>query len=157
VTQKSKKMSSNENEASGDTAWTISSGSGDFQHLPEGMVNGFVQSVSEPFEEEDKFSDTPGKMKKKFYIVFGSSDHQTDDGEPMTIRAKLTASVHPKSTFRKYLTSILGRDLSQAELAGGFAPSSIEGEACRLIISHQPRNDGNGVWSSVEKIMKAAA
>jgi hypothetical protein len=149
-------MTNNGQQTSGDTAWTISSGSGDFQHLPEGMVNGFVQSVSDPFEEEDKYSETPGKMKKKFYITFGSSDHQTDDGEPMTIRAKLTASLHPKSTFRKYLNGILERDLEPAELVD-FSPRSIEGEACRLIVSHQPRNDGNGIWSSVDKVMKAAA
>ena len=148
-------MESNGQQSSGNTSWTISESGGDYDHLPEGMVNGFVQSVSEPFEEPDKFSDTPGKMKKKFFITFGSSDHQTDSGEPMTIRAKLTASTHPKSTFRKFLQGILGRDLEPAELAD-FAPQSIEGEACRLIVSHSPRNDGNGIWSSVEKVMKAA-
>jgi len=150
-------MENNGQQTSGESAWTISSGGGDFQHLPEGVVNGFVQSVSEPFEEEDKFSDTPGKKKRKFYLTFGSSDHKTDDGEPMTIRAKLTASLHQKATFRKFLIGILGRDLTEKELKGDFAPQSIEGEACRLIISHQPRNDGNGVWSSVDKVMKAAA
>ena len=147
-------MGNDETQSSADKGWAIE-GMGDFAHIPEGMVNGFVKSVSEPFEEEDKFSDTPGKVKKKFYITFGSSDHQMDDGEPMTIRTKLTASLHEKSTFRKFLTGILGRSLTQDE-AKSFVPSSIEGESCRLIISHQPRRDGNGIWSSVEKVMAAA-
>ena len=149
-------MTDNGQQTSGESAWTIRQGDGDFQHLPEGMINGFVQSVSDPFEEDDKFSDTPGKKKKKFFLTFGSSDHQTDDGEPMTIRAKLTASLHQKATFRKFLIGILGRDLTP-EGAKDFAPQSIEGEPCRLIISHQPRNDNNGIWSSVDKVMKAAA
>jgi len=149
-------MENNGQQSSGNTSWTISESGGDYDHLPEGMVDGFVESVGEPFEEPDKFSDTPGKMKKKFIIRFGANGHTTDNGEPMTISAKLTASLHQKATFRKFLIGILGRDLTSEELKD-FAPQSIEGEPCRLIVSHQPRNDGNGVWSSVDKVMKAAA
>lgn len=143
-----------QNTSSG-SAWTIEP-SNSFEQIKEGVHPAVVLNVSEPFEVEDKFSDTEGKMKKVFNITFGATEMLTNSGDPMTIRKRYTASTHPKSTFSKDLNGILGRPLSPEE-SRSFSPVSIEGEACQIIVEHSPRNDGQGVWANVSKVMKAAA
>ena len=148
---------SNENgqTTSAETGWTISS-DGDFKPVPEGMHDAVVTKVGEPYVDEDKWSDTPGATKTFFRVSYGTSDLTTDGGEPMTITKRYTKSLHPKSSFYKDLIAILGRPLT-AEEARGFSPASIEGEACKIIVEHSPRNDGQGIWANVAKVMKAAA
>ena len=140
---------------SAEDGWTISSQS-DFTPIPEGMHECVVTKVGQPYVDEDKWSDTPGATKTFFRVSYGTSDLTTDGGEPMTITKRYTKSLHPKSSFYKDLIAILGRPLT-AEEARGFSPASIEGEACKIIVEHSPRNDGQGIWANVAKVMKAAA
>ena len=138
------------------SGWTIPPANGSFEPLDEKVHDAVVLKVGEPYEKEDRFSDTPGKMKKFFDVTYGSTTQTTESGEPMVAKKPYTVSLHVKSNFYKDLIAILGRPLSPGE-AQDFAPATIEGEACQIIIEHSPRNDGNGVWANVTKVMKAAA
>ena len=148
------------NEENGQTTsagagWTISS-DGDFKPVPEGMHDAVVTKVGEPYVDEDKWSDTPGATKTYFRVSYGTRDLTTDSGEPLVINKRYNKTLHPKGSFYKDLIAILGRPLT-ADEARGFSPASIEGEACKIIVEHSPRNDGNGVWANISKVIKAAA
>ena len=119
------------------------------------MSEAVVEEVGQPFEEEDKFSDS-GKMKTKFYIRFGLLDQTGSDGGQLSISRKYTASMFKRSNLFKDVTAIYGRALTADELKS-FRQTTLEGEQCRVLIEHTPRTNGDGVWANVAKVMKAAA
>jgi len=120
-----------------------------------GVQQAVVKAVSQPYWEVNKFSDDNEEVE--FFNVTYEVDEKTPDGEKMTCRRKYRKSLHPKSNFRKDLQGILGgRDLT-AEERNDFAPDSIEGMACQVIIEHSPRNDGDGVWANITKVIAAKA
>jgi hypothetical protein len=119
-----------------------------------GVQHAVVKHVSQPYWEVNKFSDDDEEVE--FFNVTYEVDEKTPDGENMNIRRKYRKSLHTKSNFRKDLQGILGRDIT-AEERKDFAPDSIEGMDCQVIIEHSPRNDGDGVWANITKVITAKA
>ena len=148
-------ISTTDNGSSADAGWTIDAPQSSWETPEEGVSEAVVEEVGQPFEEEDKFSDS-GKMKKKFYIRFGLLDQTGSDGGQLSISRKYTASMFKRSNLFKDVTAIYGRALTADELKS-FRPSTLEGEQCRVLIEHTPRANGDGVWANVAKVMKAAA
>ena len=135
--------------------WTISESAGNFIPVSAGMQAAVVKRVSEPFWEVNKFSDDGEEIE--FFNVTYEVNEETPDGEKMTCRRKYRKSLHQKSNFRKDLIGILGRDIS-AEERKDFAPNSIEGMACQVLVEHTPRKDDpSSVWANITKVMAAKA
>ena len=137
-----------------ETSWTMSESLGGFIPPSAGVQSAIVKNVGQPYWEVNKFSDDGEEVE--FFNVTYEVDEKTPDGEKMTCRRKYRKSLHMKSNFRKDLQGILGRDMT-AEERKDFAPTSIEGMACQVIIEHSPRNDGEGVWANITKVIAAKA
>ena len=136
------------------STWTISESVGNFIPVAAGVQSAVVKSVSDPYWEVNKFSDDGEEVE--FFNVTYEVDEKTPDGEKMTCRRKYRKSLHQKSNFRKDLQGLLGRDIT-AEERKDFTPTSIEGTACQILVEHSPRNDGEGVWANVTKVIAAKA
>lgn len=136
------------------STWSISESAGNFIPVAAGVQSAVVKSVSDPYWEVNKFSDDGEEVE--FFNVTYEVDEKTPDGDKMTCLRKYRKSLHQKSNFRKDLIGLLGRDIT-AEERKDFVPPSIEGMACQILVEHSPRNDGEGVWANVAKVITAKA
>jgi hypothetical protein len=87
--------------------------------------------------------------KETFKLIY-ESEVLDENGKPhLLFSTPYTESLHEKSNFRKDLYSILGRDLTAAELKE-FDTDVLIGVGCKVIVDHR-EYDGK-VYSNISKI-----
>jgi hypothetical protein len=88
--------------------------------------------------------------KNKVRLVW-VSDEINSDGDPIIVMLSVTNSMHEKSTLRKTVKSILGRDPGDGE----FDLESLVGSQNQLVIVH---NESEGrTYANVTTILKGQA
>ncbi len=102
-------------------------------------------------------SDYQGDVREaqKVLVFWDVCDQRmTYEGEekPRRISARYTNSLGKKATLRKVLEAWRGRAFTDDELKG-FDLSNLIGVGCLLNIAHKPRQDGSGVFASVQAVM----
>ena len=96
----------------------ITTGGGfDRKGVPTGTHVGILTQIVDLGEQVDIFAEIEGTTKRKLYITFEIPSEKLDDGRPMVIGQEVTASLGQKSRLRPYIESLLGRQLSEGDLA----------------------------------------
>jgi len=90
------------------------------------------------------------KTMRKVRLCFEVPAERRDDGKPMVIAKKYTASLHEKSTLSQDLTSWRGKGFTQAERAGGFEMEKIVGQPLSLSVVHEEKRDKSGVYAAIK-------
>ena len=104
--------------------------------------------------QEQKWNDEVKRLPK---IIVGwelpnckveDGDHA---GKPMIITKFYTNSLSDAANLRKDLANWRGRDLTDAEINGGFSLTSIVDKPCQITIVHKEKK-GGGVYANVTAI-----
>lgn len=113
----------------------------EFAPHPEYTGVAVIVDITEP----KLVSGYQGKQEMKFRIVLETTEIQTDDGplqgHPFCVWSMpFTLSIHEKSSLRKFLKGMFGRDLTKEELAG-FDTESLIGRNVNLVVVHVVEGD----------------
>ncbi len=119
---------------------------GDFTPHPE--TDNLVKAVIVDRTPLKKVQSEYGE-REVFRIVY-ETEVTDDDGKRFCIWSRpYTPSLNEKANLRKDLKKILGRDLTELELAdpdkvpgGGFDPDALIGHGVRLMVGHEEGKDG---------------
>jgi hypothetical protein len=99
-----------------------------FEIPDEGVHNAVLAAVQDLGMVASTFD---GREQPKVRFVW-LLETRTSDGKPMLVYQKITNSTHEKSTLRKVLKGILGKDPGDAP----FDDSKILGAQCQIVITH---------------------
>jgi hypothetical protein len=77
----------------------------------------------------------------KLALIFRTPDQLTDSGEPMSITAKLTCSMHKKANLRKIVENWFGKSFPDEETAENFDLKHLLGRAALINVKHDTKND----------------
>jgi hypothetical protein len=104
-----------------------------FEILGEGVHNAVLAAVQDVGLVTSAFN---GEEKPKVRFVW-MSDELDSEGNPLVTLQSMTNSMHEKSTLRKTVKGILGKDPGD----GPLDDSKILGAQCQIVITH---NESNG-------------
>lgn len=125
-------------------------GGKDFEPLSEGIHTLCLADIVDLGIEQ-----TPFGSKPKIRFVY-LSDEADEDGRTKYVFEKFTASLHEKATLRGRVRDLLGRDLTEEELAAGkFDVETLIGVQKKAVIEH---NESKGkIYANVKAIIKGKA
>jgi hypothetical protein len=104
-----------------------------FEILDEGVHNAVLAAVQNLGLVTSSYDGTE-KLKVRFVWI---SDELDKEGDPIVTLQSMTNSMHEKSTLRKTVKGILGRDPGDEPLDD----SLVLGAQCQIVITH---NESNG-------------
>jgi hypothetical protein len=111
--------------------WKSSSG---YELCPEGIYPATCVEVLDIGTQETNYGD-------KHQTVLGFELVEEDNaGNRYFRRRTLTRTLHPKSTTRDFIESMLGRKLTIDEASGDFEDRDLLGAKCAVEIRHDDRN-----------------
>jgi len=105
----------------------------EFQILDEGVHNAVLAAVQDLGLVPSAFY---GEEKPRVRFVWVSDEPNTE-GDPIIVLQSMTNSMHEKSTLRKTVKGILGKDPGDKPLDD----SQILGAQCQIVVTH---SDSNG-------------
>lgn len=109
---------------------------GDFKPHPEYQGQAVIVDVTDLKEMDTKYG------KKKVFRVVMESLEKNDDGKHWCVwSAPFAPSLHEKAGFRKFLKGVLGRDLTPAEVDGGFETEDLIGMNVFVVITQVEEGD----------------
>lgn len=104
----------------------------EFQILDEGVHNAVLAAVQDLGLVPSAFY---GEEKPRVRFVW-VSDEMNDEGDPVIVLQSMTNSMHEKSTLRKTVKGILGKDPGDKPLDD----SQILRSQCQIVITHHESN-----------------
>ena len=102
----------------------------------------------ETTEYDGQKKDAP-KLRLMFEV-----DEKTDDGRPMVIGRKLTASIHERSNLTKVLQTWLGRSLTTDE-RNRLDLDEFIGTSAEVMVIHKVDEKDGRVWARIDGIYPA--
>ena len=112
---------------------------------PEGIFAAVCVDVIELGQEQVEYHGVI-KTVEKLRLVF-----ETDDGEPRWLARKVTASIHPKSRMGELIGKWRGRPILPGET---FDTKNLIGASATLVVSHQQKADGTGVFAGIDAVSR---
>jgi hypothetical protein len=82
-------------------------------------------------------------------FTFTILDQNGPAGEEITVKRRLTHSLHPKATLHAYVQAILG------EVPKRFTEEHLLNRKVKLFISHSDPTDDGIIYARIDKVMKA--
>lgn len=114
---------------------------GDYKPCPEGNhAARLYMLVDLGLHEKTWQGET--KIKHLVHLGWELPDELMEDGRPFTISARLTYSMHEKSTLRKFIEGWRGAKFKDEEVAE-FDITKLVGRACMVQVAHRKANNGN--------------
>lgn len=99
------------------------------------------------------------KIQRKIVFAWEIPDERIDiekDGKtenlPRAISKVVTASMFKEARFRKMLEAWRGRPFTEEEQRD-FSLKNVLGKFCQILVTHEAKKDGSGVWTQVETVM----
>jgi len=124
----------------------------EFTPAPEGLHLAVCCDVVDLGMKDMTFG---GETTKKHRVrVCWQIDDKMPSGEPFIVVKEYTASLHEKANLRKDLEAWRGKRFTEPEL-DGFDLEKLIGVPCQLLVVHNPKKDGHGVWANIGSIMCA--
>lgn len=119
-------------------------GQTDFKLIPDGTHIARVDQIIDLGVHTTTYKDKQGNTKQahRISIRFEVPSQKMDDGSPMVISKDFNFSLGTidgkyKSELRKFIESVLGRDLTQEEVKS-FDIESLLGQVAMILVVHVP-------------------
>lgn len=106
--------------------------------ISKGMHNATIAQIV-----EEKQVEGPYGLKDRLTVTFEVEGSL----QPVEVRKRYNASIHPKSAFAGLIESVTGI-LPGEE----FDIDSLEGMECQVLITHRQDDQGN-VWENIESVL----
>ena len=115
-----------------------------FVPCPKGSHVAVIVDATEPASIKGKFG-----VKKQFRFIL-EIDQVAPSKKRFTVSsAPMSLSYHEKSSLRKFTEDVLGRSLTDKELAEGVDPEMLIGKACNIIVKHVPNADKTKTYANI--------
>lgn len=134
------------------SAFYVSSNSKDFEPCPAGAHPAWCYGLIDLGTQTEQYQ---GKTTsaRKVVLLFEVPLEKDKEGNPFTVRAKVTASLSDRANLRKWLQSWRGRPFTEEELKK-FELSAVVGKGCQLIVIHKPKaGEPNKVSDFIDNIL----
>jgi hypothetical protein len=101
---------------------------------PQGTSLGVLIEIVDLGTHENRFK-TDGSLRREARLTFRVFPEGTDDDGEFAVSKTITPSIDPRSNFRPWVETLLGRPLTKKETKG-FDVQRLLGSACSLEIEH---------------------
>lgn len=115
----------------------------DFKPCPAGVHLAWCYGLIDLGTQHDpKFN----KHQRKVVLLFEVPGELDEEGKPVSVRAKVTASTGDRSNLRKWLENWRGKPFTPEQIQK-FELSAVVGKGCNLVVVNKPRTDQPGKMS----------
>lgn len=121
----------------------------DFTPAPEGNHVGVLVDFEELGPQPTKFG-----VKEMVKLVYQIDEKMENDdgteGEPFIVSSRFNATIADRSSLRKHLVGLRGKDFTEDELIG-FDPENLIGLNALLSIKHKTTE--KGTFANIDNVM----
>lgn len=90
-----------------------------------------------------------GKVQRKMVLTW-ETQHRTTKGRQFVLFQTVTNSTHEKSTMFKYVGTLLGRKMTEAEQKDGIDDTLLVGKCAQILVQPSEREGG---WPYIDNVM----